>query len=286
VSYGRAAALVAVAALMSATNGLFVRALGEIGDWQLVFWRHLIMGTTMIAVLAIRQRGALPAAIGRMGGVGALGCLCFGASGVLFMMSLHHAPIADVMFVMAAVPMLTAALAWATLGERVRRSTWLAMAVAMGGIALMVAGSLGGADMAGILFSVGNAFVVAGFATVLRWGRAMDMLPMFALGSLLAALTALVMAAPDLAIDREQALILLAWCGVVAPIYYSMFVIGSRRLPGAELMLSLPFETIAAASLAWLVLGELPAPASLAGGAIVLAAVIGLALVRLRRPEA
>ena len=108
MSYGRAFALVILAALLSSTNGLFVRWLGEIGDWQLVFWRHAITGVAMLAVLAAWYRSRLPGTILRMGRIGAVGCVFFAASGILFMVALRNAPVADVVAVLGAVPPLTA----------------------------------------------------------------------------------------------------------------------------------------------------------------------------------
>lgn len=283
MSYGRAFALVMLAALLSSTNGIFVRWLGEIGDWQLVFWRHAIAGGAMLTILALWYRRRLPGTIVRMGRIGTLGCVFFAASGILFMVALRNAPVADVVAVLAAVPPLTALIARITLGEKVFPATWVAMAAAMGGIAVMVAGSLGGANLLGVLLATGNALVVAGFAVVLRWGHTIDMLPMIALGALLAAAISAPLALSGPLPDLEQALILFFWCATITPLYYSLFVISSRRLPGGELMLSLPVEVIAASLLAWLLLAEVPATASLIGGGIVLAAVTGLALVRLRR---
>lgn len=285
MSYGRAFGLVMIAALLSSTNGLFVHWMGAIEPWALVFWRHAVLAAAMLLVLAIWYRRRLPGAVVRMGRVGALGCAFFGASGILFMLALRNAPVADVVFLLGAVPPLTALIARLALGERIMPATWVAMVAALCGMGVMVAGSLGGANMTGVLLAAGNACVVAGFAVVLRWGRAIDMLPLIAMGALLAAAVSAPFAFPGPPPDGEQALILLLWCGAIAPVYYTLFVISSRRLPGGELMLSLPTETIEAVLLAWIVLGQVPSSTSLLGGGIVVAAVTGLALLRLRQGE-
>ena len=286
MSYGRAFALVMAAAVLSSTNGLFVRWMGDTGDWALVFWRHAALAVAMTLGLSLAYRGRLPAAVRNMGRAGLTGTLFFGAASVLYTVALRNAPVADVVFLLGAVPPLTALVAWLVLGERLLPSSWVAMAVALVGIGAMFAGGLGGGNLTGLLLATANAAVGVGFAVALRWGRAVDMLPMLALGSVVAAAVSAPFAFPGAALDLHQTGILLLWCGLVAPLYYTLFVISSRRLPGGELMLSLPVEIIAAVLLAWAVLGEVPRTASLAGGALVLAAVIGLALVRLRRPEA
>lgn len=283
MTYGRAFAMVMAAAVLSSTNGLFVRWMGDTGDWPLVFWRHAVLAVAMTAALALASRGRLPVLVAGMGRAGFVGSLFFAAAGILFMLALRNAPVADVVFLLGAVPPLTALVARLTLGERIRPSSWVAMAAAVGGIGVMFSGGLGGASLPGLLLAAGNACVVVGFAVALRWGQAGDMLPLLAVGSVLAALVSAPFAFPGATLDLHQAGVLLLWCGVVAPVYYTMFVVSSRYLPGGELMLSLPLEIIAAVTLAWIVLGEVPRPASLVGGGLVLVAVIGLAVVRLRR---
>jgi len=106
-------------------------------------------------------------------------------------MALHNSPIADVMFTLALIPILTALIAWATLRERIQKVTWIAMIGAAIGIALMVVGHLNGGNLKGAGLSVGCAVTVSIFAVILRWGRDLNMIPMFALGSLIAAVIAL-----------------------------------------------------------------------------------------------
>ena len=76
------------------------------------------------------------------------------------------------------------------------------------------------------------------------------------------------------------------WAGLVSPLYYSLFVVASRHIPVAELMLAVPLETILSVLLAWLVLAEIPSTNSLLGGIIVIAAVSGMAIYRIyQRPR-
>ena len=106
-------------------------------------------------------------------------------------MALHNSPIADVMFTLASIPILTALVAWVTLRERIQKVTWIAMIGAAIGVALMVVGHLTGGSLKGAGLSAGCAISVSIFAVILRWGRELDMIPMFAVGSLIAAAIAL-----------------------------------------------------------------------------------------------
>ena len=274
------------AATLSSFNGIFIRALGDLTDWQIVFWRHLLIGLMLCLGLTLSYRSGLINAFRKIGRPGIFGAVAFGLSLLFLTMALHNSPIANVMFILALVPILTALLAWVTLRERIQKVTWVAMIGAAIGVALMVIGHLNGGSMKGAGLSVGCAVTVSIFAVILRWGRDLNMIPMFAAGSLIAAAIALPFAFNGPSLSEGNIVILCLWAGLVSPLYYSLFVVASRHIPVAELMLAVPLETILSVLLAWLVLAEIPSTNSLLGGIIVIAAVSGMAIYRIyQRPR-
>ena len=284
--YQLAFATLITAATLSGFNGIFIRALGDLTDWQIVFWRHLLIGLMLCLGLTLSYRSGLINAFRKIGRPGIFGAVAFGLSLLFLTMALHNSPIANVMFILALVPILTALLAWVTLRERIQKVTWVAMIGAAIGVALMVIGHLNGGSMKGAGLSVGCAVTVSIFAVILRWGRDLNMIPMFAVGSLIAAAIALPFAFNGPSLSEGNIVILCLWAGLVSPLYYSLFVVASRHIPVAELMLAVPLETILSVLLAWLVLAEIPSTNSLLGGIIVIAAVSGMAIYRIyQRPR-
>jgi drug/metabolite transporter (DMT)-like permease len=284
--YQLAFATLITAATLSSFNGIFIRALGDLTDWQIVFWRHLLIGLILCLGLTLSYRSGLINAFRKIGRPGIFGAVAFGLSLLFLTMALHNSPIANVMFILALVPILTALLAWVTLRERIQKVTWVAMIGAAIGVALMVIGHLNGGSMKGAGLSVGCAVTVSIFAVILRWGRDLNMIPMFAVGSLIAAAIALPFAFNGPSLSEGNIVILCLWAGLVSPLYYSLFVVASRHIPVAELMLAVPLETILSVLLAWLVLAEIPSTNSLLGGIIVIAAVSGMAIYRIyQRPR-
>ena len=284
--YQLAFATLITAATLSSFNGIFIRALGDLTDWQIVFWRHLLIGLMLCLGLTLSYRSGLINAFRKIGRPGIFGAVAFGLSLLFLTMALHNSPIANVMFILALVPILTALLAWVTLRERIQKVTWVAMIGAAIGVALMVIGHLNGGSMKGAGLSVGCAVTVSLFGVILRWGRDLNMIPMFAVGSLIAAVIALPFAFNGPSLSEGNIVILCLWAGLVSPLYYSLFVVASRHIPVAELMLAVPLETILSVLLAWLVLAEIPSTNSLLGGIIVIAAVSGMAIYRIyQRPR-
>ena len=149
------------------------------------------------------------------------------------------------------------------------------------GVTLMVVGHLTGGSIKGAGLSVGCAVTVSIFAVILRWGRDLDMIPMFAVGSLIAAAIALPFSFDDPSLNGKSIAILVFWGGLISPIYYSLFVVASRHIRAGELMLIVPLETILAVLLAWLVLAEIPSANSLVGGILIIVAVSGMAIYRI-----
>jgi len=196
-------------------------------------------------------------------------------------MALHTSPVADVMFTLAVIPILTALMAWTALRERIEKVTWIAMIGAAIGVAIMVVGHLTGGSIKGAGLSVGCAVTVSIFAVILRWGRDLDMIPMFAVGSLIAAAIALPFSFNGPSLNGKDIVILVFWGGLISPIYYSLFVVASRHIRAGELMLVVPLETILAVLLAWLVLTEIPGTNTLLGGILILIAVSGMAIYRM-----
>ena len=284
--YPLAFSLLITAATLASFNGVFIRALGDMTDWQIVFWRHLLLGLILCLGLTLSYRSGVISAFKKIGRLGIIGALAFGLSLLFMTMALHNSPIADVMFTLASIPILTALIAWVTLRERIQKVTWIAMIGAAIGVALMVVGHLTGGSMKGTGLSVGCAITVSIFAVILRWGRDLNMIPMFAVGSLIAAAIALPFSFNGPSLSGKNIGILFLWAGLVCPIYYSLFVVASRHIRAGELMLVVPLETILSVLLAWLVLAEIPSTNSLLGGILVVTAVGGMAIYRIyERPR-
>ena len=285
--YQLAFATLITAATLASFNGVFIRALADMTDWQIVFWRHLLIGLMLCLGLTLSYRSGVINAFKKIGRLGIFGAVAFGLSLLFLTMALHNSPIADVMFTLALIPILTALIAWATLRERIQKVTWIAMIGAAIGVALIVVGHLNGGSMKGAGLGVGCAVTVSIFAVILRWGRDLNMIPMFAVGSLIAAAIALPFSFNGPSLSGGNIVILFLWGGLVSPIYYSLFVVASRHIRAAEFMLVVPLETILSVLLAWLVLAEIPSTNSLLGGIIVITAVSGMVIYRIyERPRA
>ena len=129
--YQLAFAILITATTLSSFNGIFIRGLADMTDWQIVFWRHILIGITLSLGLIIFYRSGLKNAFQAIRGPGIFGAAAFGLSLLFLTMALHHSSIANVMFILALVPVLTALMGWIVLRETVQKITWIAMTLSL-----------------------------------------------------------------------------------------------------------------------------------------------------------
>jgi drug/metabolite transporter, DME family len=289
--YARGLALVALAGVFWSLGGILVRWIEAASAWQIIFYRSLALVLTLLAIIALRHRGDLRAAFLAAGWSGVAAGACLAAGFVGFILALHHATVANTLFVLGASPLFAAVLGRWLLGEAVRRATWLALALASCGITIMVAGGLVLGSLTGNLLALGTSLSFAMFSVLLRRGRESDMLPCVGYAGLIAALIAALMvtglaefaSAPLFAIGARDLALCLAMGAVALGLGLTCFTLGARHVPAVEMTLLSLTELVLGPLWVWLGVGEVPSGYTLVGGGIVLAAISYQALSGARR---
>jgi drug/metabolite transporter (DMT)-like permease len=92
-----------------------------------------------------------------------------------------------------------------------------------------------------------------------------------ALGGLVAALLALPLASPLTATASDFRYLAISGL-VVLPLGFGLLAVAPRYIPGAEVALITLLEAVLGPLWVWLALGEVPAPAAVLGGSIVIGA--------------
>ena len=271
-----------IAPVLWSTGGVVTRHLERAGAFEQVFWRSLF-AFLFILVFLMRRRGpwqSLKAAGWPGWFSGALWALMFTA----FVIALSLTTIANTLIVMSVSPVATALLASAVLREHVPVRTWIACVAVVGGIAWMFSSSLDhSGHVAGMLVAATIPLAAAVNVVTLRaFAAKLDLVPAVMLGGALSAAIALPFAFPFTASPRD--LVLLAFLGVFQlGLPCMLMVIASRTLLAPEIALLGLLEVVLGPIWAWLGIGEAPSRATLAGGTVVLAALVMNELGSLRR---
>jgi drug/metabolite transporter (DMT)-like permease len=285
-TYRFALACLVVATFFTSTAGVLLRWLEEAEGWRVLFWRSLFFALTMALWLALMHRGSLRRAFTQLSWRGLELAVVWGAATIAFIFALLETTVARVVVINALLPFVTAILGWLVLGERVRPLTWLAMALATVGIGVMAQGGIAaGGSLLGDLLSALCCLLSGMMFVSLRRHPAVDKVPAMFLAGLLIMAVALVMA-PSLTVSLHDLGILAALGCLQLGAQYLLVSYASRSVPAAEIALTGRLGIVLAPLWAWLGASEVPAEATLWGGAIVLAAVAGQGLLNLRRPQA
>ena len=273
------------AGVLWSTVGLGIRLIEDASVWQILFYRSISL--TLLLYIVIRWRtGQDPfGLVWRAGLAGAIAALSlvFAYSGAIF--SMQTTSVANAMLLFATAPFMAAVLGWIALRERVRRATWVAVLIAIGGIAVMVSDQTGAGTVLGSLAALGSALGFACFTVALRAGKSVEMLP----AVFLSGLFALVMMG-SICLFTGDGFILSRYDGGIAlgmgvfqvGAGLVLFTLGSRSLPAAELALLSLAEVVLGPVWVWLFLGETVGLNTLIGGGILLAAIAGNALSGIR----
>ena len=274
------------AGVLWSTVGLGIRMIEDAVVWQILLYRSISMSLFLYMVIWLRsgespflqtRRIGLPAVVAGLSLVAAY-------SGGIY--AIQNTSVANAMLLFATAPFMAAVLGWLVLREPVRAATWIAIAVALGGILIMVSDKTGDVAVQGSLAALGSALGFAVFTVALRWGRSGEMLPSVFLSGLFAIVItfgicqflelSVVLSLQDGGVAMGMGVFQVG-AGLI------LYTLGSRSLPAAELTLLSLAEVLLGPLWVWLFLNETASLNTLVGGAVLLMAIAGNAVSGKRR---
>jgi drug/metabolite transporter (DMT)-like permease len=269
--YRRGQAYVAMAAIVWSTAGVLQRGLTASTATQ-VAGRAAFAAIALLACLAVMERGGLLRSARAAGGAGIAFAFAIAGASACFIAALNHTSVAHVLFIQAIAPVLAAIMARVVLGEAVSGRTTAAMAVALGGVGLMVGGP-GEGDLAGDVLALGMAFCFAVAIVVSRHRRDVSMAPATFLSQIILLAAFLPFAHPAQALDDDLLALALLGAGQIG-LGLLLLTVGARLIPAAQVALISLLEVVLGPIWVWFAYGEVPATATLIGGAVVVGAVV------------
>ena len=276
--------LVLVAGLMLSLSGVTLRHIESASGWQILFYRSLTFFVVVTLYLVFRYRTRVVRAFVTTGRPGLVVAVSLGLGSACYLFALLLTTVANALFIISSAPFVTAVLGWIVLRERVRPLTWFTMTIALAGIAIMFVNGIQSGRLLGNIVALGPAVSFAIMLVTLRRAADRDMIPAICLAGFVGAALGFTMA--DTLILSRHDLVLCLFLGVFQ--YTGGFVLitlGARYLPAAEVALLSLAEAVLAPVWVWLGVGEVPTVLTLAGGAIVLSAVVAQAVTGMRSQD-
>ena len=269
-------AMALAGALLITPDTLLIRLSG-LEEWGLTFWRGVLIGGSL-CVLWVLFEGRR--ALGQIRGLATLPALVIIIANFINAMAFNFATmktsITVVVTALATAPLIAAALAYIVLAERTTRRTWLAIALCMIGVLIVIMNGdgalqapegnvwLGG--FLGFLAALGIAVV---FVTTRRHPD-VPVLPATGIGAILSGLVGLAMA-PVGAIMTGNALAIGLMGLIIMPISWGLLTLAPRHTSPTIVSLFMLLEMVLAPFWVWLGTGERPSLPMIGGAALVLA---------------
>jgi drug/metabolite transporter (DMT)-like permease len=277
LSHTQAVFLMVAVTLMWSIAGVITRHLEAARSFEVTFWRSFFTVLSLLVILPFFQGRAVFGKLRRAPAALWLSGLCWSVMFTAFMLALTLTSVANVLVTMAVGPFLTALIARVFIGHRIPVRTWAAIVVAGAGIAYMYASQVAGGQLAGTLVAL-----CVPLAGAINWtitqrshaqGQDVDLVPAVLVGAVISSLVTLPLAMPFAASWHDIGL--LAVLGLVQlAIPCALSVVCARVLKAPEIALLALLEVIFGILLAWVGADEVPTQTVLAGGALVIGALV------------
>ena len=255
--------------------------------WTLVFGRGICMFVSLsIMWLVLRKRSGKKTPY-LAGAAGLAVAVISTVASISYITALVETNAANVVFIIALVPVLTAVFSSIFISERVHLYTWAATAVAFMGVGLIAYDGLVSGHFLGDAMALLSACCTAAAFTVIR-ASGKNLATSLGIGSLVAATYAIAFNPLNLTgLAAVSAFGLPGWAWIVLnglgviPLASILIANGPRYLPSADVSMFFLLETVLTPIWIWLLFSEIPSASVLFGGTIVTVTLIAHSVWRL-----
>ncbi len=275
--YLRGCALVILAGVILSLGVFCVRNATASNAWQYICWRALGFTTALVILAAVRDKRSPFRQLASLGHMAWIACLCMALSQVTFISSIKAATFAEVFLICSLAPLMTAALAWPLLKERIGWATIVAITVGITGVYVMTGGELNSTNIYGQLIAVVSMLSFAGYTLCTRGSRPEDLdAALIGVGILtaLAGFAAITLTGLPLVPSPTDAAIAFFHGALLLSAGLFLFGQGSRHIPAVTFTMLAQAEAVLSPVWGFLYFAETPTKATIIGGALILSAVI------------
>jgi len=253
------------AACLWSFGGLLIKEI-DTSAFNIVFWRCFFSALLLAPFLKGRRFPTRPDTIGSI--------VIFALLLVLFVAATKETTAANAIFLQYTAPIWVVLFAPMLIGEHLRRSDAIPLAICLGGIAVLFVGNWSSGDAAGLIMGTASGLFFGLYFVWLRRMRYADPIAITAVSC--AGVAAILLPVPflsDLSLEDLGLLVLMATVQFATP--YVLFAKGIGYVSGTEASLIALIEPVLNPIWVALFYGEEASTATIVGGAIILA---GLAL--------
>jgi drug/metabolite transporter, DME family len=272
-SYALGCVLVILATICSSLSGIFVRWVPELNGWQIACWRGYWMSVSLLIYIVFCYGSKVFEAVRTIPYMALVAVtVLFAITSTGYVTSLTLTSVANVSALGASSIIFTALLSYRVVGERVNAVGWVAVPIALIGIAVIMKDGVTSGHWIGNLLALFVALCFAGQVVSLRRYRTFDMVPAVCLGGFLIFLFAGFFGGGfDVPLHALPILALMGPIQVSLPLI--LFVRGTRSVPAVTLSFLVLLDVVINPLWTWIGVGEIPSLETAIGAAMIIAAV-------------
>lgn len=255
--------------------GVVTRHLDSAKSFEVTFWRSFFCGVALV-VWFIWNEG-LKGSVSHVRASGRMGLIagaCWATMFTCFMIALTMTSTANTLIVNSLSPLITALLAWAVLKSPIPGRTWIAIGIAIIGMAIMFGAAASSGGTLGMLIAFGVPVAAAiNLVTMKKNHAQVDLAPAVLIGAVISCAITLPLSMPFAASLKD--VLLLAILGVFQlAIPCVLLIRAAKHLSAPETALLGMLEVIMGPLWTWLFASETPSTNTLIGAAIVIGALV------------
>ena len=258
-----------IGVLLVVPDSLFVRLISS-DPMVTAFWRSASSGSLVFFGLLFFKGIKGFRTVQIMGWLGWFYTLLIGSTAPAFVFAVSQTSVANVVFILASMPIFSALFSYIFLKEHIELKTLITILFVVFGLAFISFGSIKSnvASWKGDIWALYVSFAYAAALTAIRKLRAFSMIPAIPFGYIGAALVMFFFIDPFSGFSENW--LLYFEHGLFIGLGTCLLAIGPRLISSPEVALLILLESVLAPLLVWFVLAEDPGKWTLIGGLIVL----------------
>jgi len=268
--------LVFLGALCLSFGGIIVKSFEGANEWQILFWRQVFFSIVVaLYLLMVYKKNFFKSFyISGLPGLIAGLFLAFGFSAYVFAM--YHTTVANTLFIITTETIFLALFGYIFLKEKISLITFISIILGMSGVLLIIGSSLSTQTSSQFLGNIVAFIMPLSFAVliiVVRKYPKVDMVPSQFTAGVFASLIAYVVADKLYISPHDLFLGFLAGTFQIG-FGFIMITVGSKTTPAAVVGILMLTEAVFGPLWAWLFINEIPPTSVIAGGSIIIFAIL------------
>ena len=269
-------ALVLLGALCLSFGGIIVKSFEGANLWQILFWRQTFFTLIVALYLLIVFKKNFFKSFYSSGIPGLIAGIFLGVGFSAYVFAMYHTTVANTLFIISTETIFLALFGYIFLKERINLVTLISIIMGMSGVLLIIGSSLSIQSSSQFLGNIVAFIMPISFAVliiIVRKYPKVDMVPSQFIAGIFAALIGY-LATEKLSISSHD-----LFLGFLAGTFqigfgFIMITIGSQTTPAAIVGILMLTEAVFGPIWAWLFINEIPPISVIAGGGIIIFAII------------